>query len=181
MIFFSSFFSVLLTGFKRVWLSKNTQKKWCHVSLSTNQDLAMFYQNLMSLLGCLFTLSVKSDQSTSTQVSHMGDKQEGALSHPMTPHWSVSMVIEIWWTAEFWVRSEGRPNCSFPQCSTLTLIISFSLTNYISFFSHHSSSSIDKWKLYPASLLINWQWLFSQTDQLQHGAGLSCIISPTFN
>lgn len=56
------------------------------MSRFTNQDLAMFYQNLMSLLGCLFTLSVKSDQTTSTQVSHMGDKQVGALSHPMTYH-----------------------------------------------------------------------------------------------
>lgn len=42
----------------------------------------------------------------------LGDFHQGAPSRPMTPHWSVSMGLEVWWTAGFGMRSEGHPHCS---------------------------------------------------------------------
>ncbi len=114
-----------------------------------------------------------------------GDKQQGAQSHPMTPHWSVSMVVEVWLTAGFRVRSEGHPHCSLPLCSTLTLIRSSALTDPSIFLiprcirSSSSSSSLplgeevatspDKWKLRRASLAIS-RWTrgcFKGTHQLR--------------
>lgn len=67
-------------------------------------------------------------------VSSTGDKQQGAPSRPLTPHWSVSMVSTVWWTAEIRVRSEGCPPCSLPPCSMLTLITSSGLTHHPSHF-----------------------------------------------
>lgn len=117
---------------------------------------------------------------------HTGDKQQGALSHPVTPHWSVSMVIEVWWTAAFGVRSEGCSHFSIPQCS---LIISSPLTDHLSFSCQHTSSSSssssslltlrervatspDKWR--HASLVISWLWLFAAASQLR---GFTAVLS----
>lgn len=51
------FFWVFLTGLKWLGLSG---KRWCHILLSTNQDLAVM--TVVGLFACVKKLSIKSDQ-----------------------------------------------------------------------------------------------------------------------
>lgn len=97
------------------------------------------------------------------------DEQRGALSHPMTPHWSVSMVVQVWWTAEFegwglkvWRSSSLFPPPVFHAHTNHILSLDRPSIFLVSCCIHSSSSSFweevatspDKWKLRHASLVI---------------------------